>query len=107
MPGEFIDEVRIYQCGTHSDGSAIMCSEIGYAKIPFTLPEDAPEPSEPSGYGDRSTADAKSVGWQEVGSTDIHLSLQGLTAALKAYDITLSYDEADLERHLGPRPTSE
>ncbi|ADB50510.1 hypothetical protein [Conexibacter woesei] len=102
MPGKFIEEVHIYRCGTHTDGSAIMCSEIGYAKVPFTLPEDAPAPRDPS--EDYTTVP---VGWQEAGSTDVHLSLPELVVAMKAFGITVSYDEEDLARRLGPRPTSE
>jgi hypothetical protein len=50
MPGEFIEEVHIYQCGTHADGTAIYCSEIGYAKIPFESFE---------------SEDPSSVGWRQ------------------------------------------
>jgi hypothetical protein len=88
MPGKFIDEVHIFQCGTHSDGSAIMCSEITFAKVPFTLPADAPN----------------EVGWQEAGMNDVHLPLASLIETMQRYGITVSYDEQELERLLGPRP---
>ena len=85
MPGKFVDEVIIYQCGTHSDGSAIMCSKIGYAKIPFLLSEDA-------------------VGWQEVGKTEIHIPLTKLAEAMKGFGITMDYDEQELALRFGPKP---
>ncbi|MCX4983465.1 hypothetical protein [Streptomyces sp. NBC_00572] len=90
MPGKFIDEVLIYQCGTNSDGSAIMCSKIGYAKVPFflTVPD----------------TEGKPVGWQEGGNTEVHIPLALLTDAMKEFGITVDYDEAELERRLGPRP---
>lgn len=94
MPGEFIDDVRIFQCGQRPDGTAIMCSEITQTRIPFgTLKED---PSE----------DALSLGWREAGSTDIHVPLERLVAALQRFGITVSYDEAALARRIGPPHTS-
>jgi hypothetical protein len=102
MPGKFVDEVLIYQCGTHADGSAVMCSKIGFAKIPFLLKADAPAPDDPS------EADiAVGVGWQEPGSSEVHISLPGLVAAMKAHGIEMSYDKEELTRQLGPRPSSE
>jgi len=101
MPGKFVDEVLIYQCGTHSDGSAIMCSKIGYAKIPFLLEADA-SPGAPT-EDDRAVG----VGWREAHSDAVHISLPGLVAAMKAHGITMSYDKEDLTRRLGPRPTAE
>jgi hypothetical protein len=94
MPGKFIQEVHIYQCGQHSDGTAIMCSEIGYAKIPFLELEDA------------SSGDASMVGWQSAGYNDVYLPLTRLVSAMKQLGIAVSYDEADLARRLGPPPES-
>ena len=67
MPGEFIDDVHIFKCGTHPDGSAIMCSEISKMRIPFTI---------------AASADPRAVGLQEAGGTDIHIPLDNLLAAL-------------------------
>lgn len=104
MPGKFIDEVHIYQCGTHSDGTAIMCSEIlKDVKIPFLLSEDAPE----SGELSEEDMAAVGLGWQEEGSTDVHLSLPGLVRALEPYGITVSYDEEDLARRLATKQSAE
>src|ERR1043166_8399320 len=102
MPGKFIDDVRIYRCGTHSDGTAIMCSEIiKDVKIPFLLAGDAPE------SGDLSEDDIAAVGlgWQEEGSADCHISLPGLVGARKPYGITVSYNREDLVAGPGPRPS--
>jgi hypothetical protein len=104
MPGKFIEEVHIYRCGTRPDGTAIMCSKIGYAKIPFLLSEDE---GEPGGESEQNAAAVKGVGWQARGEYDVHLSLPDLVVALKAQGITVSYDEQELARRLGPRPTSE
>ncbi|MFD5415787.1 hypothetical protein [Streptomyces nojiriensis] len=91
MPGKFIDEVLIYRCGSNPDGSAIMCSKIGYAKVPFFLHE-APQ------------TEGTPVGWQEAGNTEIHIPLAKFTEAMKEFGITVDYDEDELERRLGPRP---
>jgi hypothetical protein len=97
MPGKFIDDVRIYKCGTHADGTAIMCTEILHdVKVPFLLSGDAPESDDLS----EDDLAAIGLGWQEEGSTDVHLSLPGLVEALKPYGITVSYDEEDLARRL-------
>ncbi|MFF3839852.1 hypothetical protein [Streptomyces sp. NPDC001930] len=69
-----------------------MCSKVGYAKVPFTLM--APE------------TDGKPVGWQEAGNTEVHIPLSLLTDAMKEFGVTVDYDEAELERRLGPRPES-
>jgi hypothetical protein len=73
MPGEFIKEVHIFQCGQSSDGGAIMCSEITETRIPFTLP---------------ASADPRALGRQEAGATDIHIPLDNLFAALARFGIT-------------------
>lgn len=108
MPGKFIEEVRIYKCGQHADGTAIMCSEIGYAKIPFMLAEDPSESDDGSG-SDHASESGKplSLGWQQAGYTDVHIPLARLVTALKRFGITVSYDEEDLTRRLGPPPASE
>ena len=83
MPGDFIDEVHIFQCGTRPDGTAIMCSEVLFGvKIPFMLPENAPN----------------ELGWQEAGKNDVHLSLAALVETMKNHGITMSLDEKELER---------
>ncbi|GAA3346879.1 hypothetical protein GCM10020358_59580 [Amorphoplanes nipponensis] len=83
MPGDFIDEVRIFQCGTRPDGTAIMCSEVHFGvKIPFTLPGDSLNES----------------GWQEAGKKDVHLSLASLVQVMRNHGITVNLDEKELER---------
>jgi hypothetical protein len=72
MPGEFIDEVHIFQCGQTPDGGAIMCSEITSTRIPFELQSEDP----------------RALGWQEAGETDIHIPLDNLFAALARFGIT-------------------
>jgi hypothetical protein len=104
MPGKFVDEVHIFQCGTHSDGTAIMCSEIGYAKIPFSLSEDVPVSG--SRYASESGS-GPNLGWQLAGSNDVHIPLRSLVAGLKRFGITVTYDEEELLRRLGPSPASE
>lgn len=90
MPGEFIEEVTIYRCGTNPDGSAIFCTRFGWAKVPFFLTE---------------SEDSSSVGWQEYGVTDtIHIPLKRLIATMKKFGITVSYDEEELARLIGPQP---
>lgn len=91
MPGEFIDEVHIYKCGERPDGSAIFCSELTYAKIPF---------------GSFESEDSSSLGWQQADYTDIHIPLTRLVTAMKQFGITVSYDEDELARRLGPPPES-
>lgn len=105
MPGKFIDEVVIYRCGKHTDGTAIMCSRIGYAKIPFLLSEDVAGPGGEAASQTASATARKGVGWQVEGEAEVHLSLTDLVAALEAYGITVTVDEEALERQLGPRPT--
>jgi hypothetical protein len=106
MPGKFIDEVRIYQCGTHADGTAIMCSEIiKDVKIPFLLAEDAPESGDLSEDLSDDDIAAVGLGWKEEGSADVHLSLPGLVEALKPYGITVSYNREDLVAGPGPSPS--
>jgi hypothetical protein len=90
MPGEFIEEVHIYQCGTHADGTAIYCSEIGYAKIPFESFE---------------SEDPSSVGWRQADYTDIHIPLTRLVAAMKQFGVTVSYDEEEWPAGSDHHPT--
>jgi hypothetical protein len=91
MPGDFIEEVLIFQCGTRPDGTAIMCSEIGWAKVPFeTLSENSPN-----------------VGWTPPDGTDIHIPLERLALALRKFGVELSYDKDALARRIGPPPTSD
>jgi hypothetical protein len=92
MPGDFIQEVHIFRCGTHSDGSAIFCSEIGWVKDLFPAALKA--------------EDSSRVGWQQADDTDIHISLTRLVEAMKQAGITVSYDEYALTRRLGPPPES-
>lgn len=68
-----------------------MCSEIGYAKIPF---------------GKLEVEDSASVGWQEPGYPDVHIVLSRLVGAMKQFGITMTYDEDELARRLGPPPGS-
>ncbi len=83
MPGQFIDDVHMYQCGTHTDGTAIMCSEITFGlKIPFVLPQFRID----------------EIGWREAGKDDVHIPLELLIAMLKRYGMTVSYDEEELQR---------
>ena len=90
MPGEFIDTVHIYQCGTHPDGTAIMCSEILIQdfKIPFPLPKNSPY----------------EVGWQEPHKNDVQMPLAALVETMKGLGITMSYDLGELERRWGTHP---
>ncbi|WP_406059630.1 hypothetical protein OG462_20810 [Streptomyces sp. NBC_01077] len=46
------------------------------------------------------------MGWQEAGNTEVHIPLALLTETMKEFGITVDYDEAELERRLGPRPES-
>lgn len=87
VPGTFTGEMRIWQCGTHSDGTAIYCSEIKETKIPFMLARE-------------------NVGWQEAGSTDVHIPLENLITALEKYGVEVAYDEAELLRKVGSPPDS-
>jgi hypothetical protein len=94
MPGKFIQEVHIYKCGQQANGTAIMCSEIGWAKIPFPEMEDA------------SSGDPSTMGWQDAGEHDVNVPLTRLVASLKQLGITVSFDEADVANRLGPPPES-
>ncbi|WP_433518827.1 hypothetical protein ACQP2T_26970 [Nonomuraea sp. CA-143628] len=91
MPGDFIQEVRIYKCGTTSDGGAIMCSEIGWAKVPFMVMS-------------ADSDNGSNLGWQEVGHTDIHIPLKKLVSVMKQHGIDVRYDEEELARRIGPAP---
>jgi hypothetical protein len=94
MPGDFIQEVLIYRCGTQPDGTAIMCSDIHWAKDLF------PE----SGFAEGviKSEDSPSLGWQHADDTAIHIPLKRLVAAMKEVGITVSYDEDELARRMGP-----
>ena len=94
MPGKYIDVVTVYQCGELPDGTAIMCTKFGWDKIPFLEPEffDAENPLE--------------VGWQEVGGNGVHIPLERLVMAMEQIGITVSYDEEELTRRLGPPPSA-
>lgn len=93
MPGEFgaFEDVRIYQCGTHTDGSAVMCTEVtsGTFKHPIWV-----------------TREVNQVGWREAGKDDVHIRLSWLVNLLKQYDITVSYDEEKLRRKLYTPPST-
>ena len=69
-----------------------MCSELVWDKDLFPLPELKSE-------------DSPNVGWQEYGDTDtIHIPLKRLVATMKKFGITVSYDDEELARHIGPEP---
>lgn len=83
MPGDFIDEVHIFQCGTRPDGSAIMCSEVLFnVKVPFPVAEDA----------------AQESGWREAGADDVHFPFAALIRTMREHGVPVSFDEAEWER---------
>lgn len=93
MPGEYIQDVHIYKCGTNSDGTAIMCSEIGWAKVQIGTLEPF------------SSDDPARIGWQDPGQNDVYIPLTSMIRSLEQLGLKVSYDPDDLEQRLGPHPT--
>lgn len=108
MPGKFVEDVRIYRCGPHTDGTPIMCSEIGWAKVPFLVAQDATESNNACELDHEfDRADGMAIGWQDPDYSDIHVPLSRLASALRRLGITVSYDHDELTRRLGPAPASD
>lgn len=94
MPGDFIQEVHIFQCGQGTDGGSIMCSEIGWAKVPFTVKASLEAP------------DVSQVGWRGPHDAGIHISLKRLADVMRSVGVRVDLDEEAISRQLGPPPES-
>lgn len=90
MPGEYLQDVRIYTCGSNPDGSPIRCTEIGWFKVPFGT--------------FLAAEDESNVTWRPASGADVHIPLKQIIAAMLKVGITVSYDEEDLSKRLGPPP---